>query len=154
MPEAPTVNAPARRKIKQMECIVADVRREAPDTTTLVLFTGNEKLDYKPGHFLTIDPRQFPALERFTGYLEDVKGAKEKPRAYSMASIPDEKYLAITVKEERYQSGQTKYPPLLSPLLVWRTPPGTKMEITGFTGPYTLGAGWTLDQAASVSDPA
>ena len=121
-----------------MECMVADVIQETPDTTTLVLFTGNEKLDYRPGHFLTIDPHQFPALERFTGYLEDVKGHKEKPRAYSLTSAPDEKYLAITVKAELYVSGATKFPPLLSPLLVWRTPRGTRMTITGFTGPYVL----------------
>src|SRR5437773_6579222 len=57
-----------------------------------------------------------------------------------MSSEPHERYIAITVKEERYISGKTKYPPLLSPLLVRRTPPGTRMMITGFTGPYTLNA--------------
>ena len=31
---------------------------------TLVLFTGNDRLDYKAGHFLTIDPHQFEALDR------------------------------------------------------------------------------------------
>src|SRR5438045_5651703 len=104
------------RRIKELEVMVADVIVEAPDTTTLVLFTGNDRLDYKAGHFLTIDPHQFQALERFTAYLEDHKGKKEPPRAYSMASSPDERYLAITIKEERYVSMKTKYPPLLSPL--------------------------------------
>src|SRR5262245_60069330 len=55
-----------------------------------------------------------------------------------MSSAPHERYIAITVKEERYISGTTKYPPLLSPLLVRRTSRGTRMIITGFTGPYTL----------------
>lgn len=118
--------------------MVAETIVETPDTTTLVLFTGNDHLDYKAGHFLTIDPHQFEALERFVGFLEDLKGKKEPARAYSLASAPEEQYLAITVKEERYTSGVTKYPPLLSPLLVKRTTRGMRFSITGFTGPYTL----------------
>ena len=120
--------------------MVSDVIIESPDTATLVLFTGNDRLDYLPGHFLTIRPQQFGALDRFIKYFEDLKGRKEPPRAYSLCSAPHERYLAITVKEERYVSGLTKYPPLLSPLLVWRTPRGTPMEVVGFAGPYTLPA--------------
>ncbi len=55
-----------------------------------------------------------------------------------MSSAPHEKYLAITIKEERYTQGTTKYPPLLSPLLVKRTTRGMRLVVTGFTGPYTL----------------
>ena len=127
-----------RKKIKKLEVMVADVVEDTNETTTLILFTGNDLLDYQPGHFLTIDPHQFEALERWTNYLEDKKGKKEKPRAYSLSSAPDEKYLSITVKEERYSRGRTMYPPLLSPILAKRTPKGTRMVITGFTGPYTL----------------
>jgi ferredoxin-NADP reductase len=130
--------APQRRRIKEMEVMVADAITETPDTTTLVLFTGNDHLDYKAGHFLTIDPHQFASLERFIAYFEDLKGKKEPPRAYSMSSAPHERYLAITVKEERYVSGQTKFPPLLSPLLVKRTVRGMRLTVTGFTGPYVL----------------
>ena len=79
--------------------MVADVIRETPDTTTLVLFTGNERLEYEAGHFLTVDPHQFEGLERFVSFLEDLKGKKEPPRAYSMSSAPHECYIAITVKE-------------------------------------------------------
>lgn len=118
--------------------MVAEVIRETPDTSTLVLFTGNDHLDYLPGHFLTIDPHQFPALERFIEYFEDVKGRREPARAYSLSSSPHEHQLAITVKEEYYISGVTRFPPLLSPLLVWRTQPGTRMQVTGFGGPYVL----------------
>jgi 3-ketosteroid 9alpha-monooxygenase subunit B len=121
-----------------MESMVADVVQETPDTVTLILFTGNERLDYRPGHFLTIDPHQFDGLERFVAFLEDLKGRKEPVRAYSMSSAPHEHYLAVTVKEERYTSGVSRYPPLLSPLLVKRTPRGTRLIITGFTGPYTV----------------
>jgi len=103
-----------------------------------VLFTGNDRLEYQPGHFLTVDPHQFESLQRFTAFLEDLKGKKEPPRAYSMSSAPHEKQLAFTIKEERYASGATKYPPLLSPLLVRRTARGARLVITGFTGPYTL----------------
>ena len=119
--------------------MVADVIVEAPDTTTLVLFTGNDRLEYLAGHFLTIDPHQFESLERFTSFLEDLKGKREPPRAYSMSSAPHERYLAVTVKEERYVSRATKFPPLLSPLLVKRTVRGMRLVVTGFTGPYTLG---------------
>ncbi|MBI3180675.1 MAG: oxidoreductase [Myxococcales bacterium] len=117
--------------------MVADAVRETPDTTTLVLFTGNDKLEYAPGHFCTVDPHQFDALERWTAYLEDLKGRREAPRAYSLSSSPHERYIAITVKEERYQPGATKYPPLLSPLLVRGLHAGRRMVVTGFTGPYT-----------------
>jgi len=89
------------RRIKEMEVMVADVIIETPDTTTLVLFTGNDRLEYLAGHFLTIDPHQFESLERFTSFLEDLKGKREPPRAYSMSSAPHERYLAVTVKEER-----------------------------------------------------
>ena len=127
-----------RKRIRELEVMVADTIPETPDTTTIVFFTGNDRLEYKAGHFLTIDPHEFPQLERFTAYLEDLKGRKEPPRAYSLTSAPHEKHLAITVKEEKYVSGQTKYPPLLSPLLVRRLPRGTRLSITGFTGPYVL----------------
>jgi 3-ketosteroid 9alpha-monooxygenase subunit B len=130
---------PTSRRIKEMEVMVADVIIETPDTTTLVLFTGNDRLEYLAGHFLTIDPHQFEALERFIAFLEDLKGRREPPRAYSMSSAPHERYLAVTVKEERYVSGTTRFPPLLSPLLVKRTLRGMRLVVTGFTGPYTLG---------------
>lgn len=130
--------ATRRRRIRELEVMVAEVVQETSDTTSLVFFTGNDHLEYEAGHFLTIDPHQFKSLDRFTRYLEDMKGKKEPPRAYSMCSAPHEKYLAVTVKEENYVTGQTKYPPLLSPLLVRRVQPGQRMVITGFTGPYVL----------------
>ena len=130
--------AAASRRIKELEVMVADVIVETPDTSTLVFFTGNDRLDYKAGHFLTIDPHQFEALDRFTAFLEYLKGKAEPPRAYSMCSAPHERYLAVTVKEERFVPTVTKYPPLLSPLLVKRTVRGMRLVVTGFTGPYTL----------------
>ncbi len=127
-----------RRRIKELEVMVADVVVETPDTVTLVLFTGNDRLEYKPGHFCTIDPHQFELLRGFTAYLEDAKGKKELPRAYSLASAPHERYVAITIKEEPFVKGTTRYPPLLSPFLVREVKAGRRMAIIGFTGPYTL----------------
>lgn len=146
-PKEERIRKMSRKKIKEMEVMVADIVRETPDTSTLYLFTGNDRLDYKAGHFIQIDPHQFEALGRWTQYLEDLKGTREKPRAYSLASAPHERYLAITVKEERYVSGKTKYPPLLSPVLAHRTPRGTQMQVVGFTGPYTY-----PDDLESVTD--
>ena len=77
-PEEP---APASRRIKELEVMVADVIVETPDTSTLVLFTRNDRLDYKAGHFLAIDPHQFEALDRFTSFLEYPKSRPELPRA-------------------------------------------------------------------------
>jgi 3-ketosteroid 9alpha-monooxygenase subunit B len=127
-----------RRKIRQFETMVYDVIVETPDTVTLVLFSGNEPCDYDAGQFITIDPHQFEDLGRFIAYFEDVKKRKEPVRAYSLCSEPSEKHIAFTVKEEQYVSGQTPYPPLLSPFLVRRVKKGTRMMVTGFTGPYTL----------------
>jgi len=130
--------ATSRRLIKQMEVMIADVVQQTHDTVTLVFFTGNDRLEYRAGHFLTIDPHQFESLDRFTAFLEDLKGRREPARAYSMSSAPHEKRLAVTVKEEPYIKGATKYPPLLSPLLVRGLKQGVRLVVTGFTGPYTL----------------
>src|SRR5258708_5455543 len=126
------------RRIKELEVMVADVIVETSDTATLVLFTGNDRLEYLAGHFLTIDPHQFEALERFTSFLEDLKGKREPPRAYSMCSSPHERYLAVTVKEERYLSAPTKFPPLLSPMLVTPRTRRSRPLLPHPPGPYTL----------------
>jgi 3-ketosteroid 9alpha-monooxygenase subunit B len=70
---------PGRSKIKSLEAMVGDVVKETADTSTLFLFTGNERLDYQPGHFLIVDPHQFESLERFTAFLEDMKVRKSRP---------------------------------------------------------------------------
>lgn len=132
--ESPSV----RRAIKQMDVMVAEVITQTPDTVTIVFFTGNDRLEYRAGHFLTIDPHQFESLERFIAFFEEVKGRREPARAYSMSSAPHEGLLAVTVKEERYVVGVTKYPPLLSPHLVRAIAAGQRMVVTGFSGPYVL----------------
>jgi ferredoxin-NADP reductase len=131
--------APApRRKVRELEAMVADVVVETHDTVTLVLFTGDDRPEYRAGQFCTIDPHQFGELDRWVDYLEEQKGKREPPRAYSLTSAPHERHVAITIKEEPFIRGTTKYPPLLSPLLVRQVPRGTPMRIVGFTGPYAL----------------
>ena len=129
-----------RRRVREIEVEVVHVRRDTPDTTTLFMSAGDEPIAYEAGHFCTIDPHQFGELEHFTAYLEDQKGQREKPRAYSMASAPHEEHLAITIKEDRYESGETPYPPLLSPLLTYYIQEGRRLVISGFTGAYTFPA--------------
>ena len=126
------------RRGKQLEVVVAEVRAEAPDAATLILFTGNERLEHRAGQALTVDPHQFEALHRLIDHLEEAKGCREPPRTYAISSAPLERHLAVTVKEERYVRGRTRYPPLLSPLLVRRTAPGTRLAVTGAAGPYVL----------------
>ncbi len=66
-----------REKIKEPKVMVAEVIPEAHYTGAVVFFTGNDVLNYQPGNFLTIAPQQFPALERWVRYSEDLKGKKE-----------------------------------------------------------------------------
>src|SRR5689334_18947833 len=84
----------ARPRIREFEAIVEEAIRETADTTTLVFFTGSERMEYEAGQFLTIRPHQFPALDRFVKFFEDVKGKREPARAYSMCSAPHDRRLA------------------------------------------------------------
>jgi 3-ketosteroid 9alpha-monooxygenase subunit B len=129
---------PRRRKVRKIQAVVAEVRDETHDAASLLLDIGVEEHDYKAGQFITIDPHQFGFLEQVIAYLEEAKGGREKPRAYSMGSAPHEPHILITVKEERFWPGESKYPPVLSPPLSRHCPPGTKLTISGFAGPYSL----------------
>jgi ferredoxin-NADP reductase len=114
---------------------VAELIVETRDTVTLV-FDGPSH-EYRAGQWLTIDPHQFPSLLRFVQLMELLKGRKEPPRAYSLASAPHEP-LAITIKEETWTPGQQAYPTILSPYLVHDVRVGMEMRISGFSGPYHL----------------
>ena len=133
-----TETASPRRKVREIEAVVAEVRDETHDTASLFLDIGAQPHDYKPGQFITVNPHQFAFLEQTIAYLEQIKGGKEKPRAYSMGSAPHESNILITIKEERFWPGESKYPPVLSPSLTRTCPPGTPVVIRGFTGAYTL----------------
>ena len=100
---------------------MADVVQETADTVTLLLDAGDDPRDYKAGQYVSIDPHQFPAIEGYAAFFEDNKGRKEPPRAYSMVSTPDERYLAITVKEELYEQAGDEVP--AAAVAVPRPPP-------------------------------
>lgn len=125
-------------RIAHIPVTVADIVQETADTVTLLLDAGDYPRSYKAGQYVSIDPHQFPAIAGYAAFLEEGKGRKEPPRAYSMVSTPDEPYLAITVKEEYFEHGKTKYPPLLSPYLVHHPLKGAKLEVTGYAGGYVL----------------
>ncbi len=129
---------PAPTRITTYDTVVLESIVETPDTRTLVLDTGSAPLRWRAGQYLSIDPHQYAGLQSFVGYLEQEKGRREVPRAYSMCSAPHEPHLAVTVKEEVFERGKTKYPPLLSGLLVHHVRAGDRMIVTGFAGGYVL----------------
>ncbi|MFP2910389.1 oxidoreductase [Pyxidicoccus sp. 3LFB2] len=126
------------RKPVEYEVTVARVRMDTHDTATLFLDFGGPPPEYKAGQFLNIDPHQFPALGRLSAYLQEQKGRKEPQRSYSLASAPHEPLVAITVKDEEFIPGLTRYPPLLSPFLVHGRLTGARLKVMGFMGPYVL----------------
>ena len=77
-----TGTAGPRRKVRQIEAVVAEMRDETHDTASLFLDIGAQPHDYKAGQFITVNPHQFAFLEQTIAYLEQIKGGKEKPRAY------------------------------------------------------------------------
>ncbi len=128
----------ARNRPREYEVTVTEVRLETHDTATLYLDFGPERPEYRAGQFINIDPHQFPALGRLAAYLQEHKARKEPARSYSMASAPHEPLVSITVKDEDYIPGFTRYPPLLSPYLVHGRLTGARIKVLGFMGPYVL----------------
>jgi len=128
---------PARTPaITRFDALIAEVVVETPDTITAFLDLG-QRVTYRAGQYVSIDPHQFPALGSMTRYLEHLKGRHEPPRAYSMSSAPHEPYVAITIKEEVYD-GVMEYPPLISGFLVHQLRTGDRIVVTGFAGAYVL----------------
>lgn len=134
------LEAPRRvaQRPREYEVTVAEVHLETHDTATLHLDFGPERPSYRAGQFLNLDPHQFRALARLTAYLQEQKGRKEPARSYSLASAPHEPYVSITVKDEEFVPGLTRYPPLLSPHLVHGRLAGTRLRVQGFMGVYVL----------------
>ena len=134
----PPVTAPVRKKPVEYEATVTQVRHETHDTATLFLDFGGAPVEYKAGQFINIDPHQFPALRTLAAYLQEQKGRRELFRSYSMSSAPHEPQVAITVKDEEFIPGITKYPALLAPYLIHGRLPGARIKVQGFMGPYNL----------------
>lgn len=139
----PAAKAPPKKAkkpaIRMWDVEVVEVVWETHDTVTLYLAKAEddgEPWEYKAGQFCTVRPHELPALAELVAYFEEVKGKREPARAYSLATAPHEPHVGITIKVEHYEPGETKYPPLMSPLLVYSTPVGTRFKIQGFGGPY------------------
>lgn len=133
------MSGPRVRRMETFDSVVLQSIVETPDTRTLVLDATVPPDAYEAGQYVSIDPHQFIALRSFIAYLEQEKGRREPPRAYSMSSAPREPKLAITIKEEVFEPGRTKYPPLVSGLLVHQIRPGDRLVVRGFAGGYVLG---------------
>lgn len=125
-------------RMTTFDTVVLESIVETADTRTLVLDTGGERLPWRAGQYVSIDPHQFRGLGSFVRYLEEQKGRKEAPRAYSMSSAPHEPYLAVTIKEEVFEAGKTKYPPLISGYLVHQVRAGDSLTVRGFAGAYVF----------------
>lgn len=128
---------PAPRPLKKISSTCVDVVRNTHDTVTLSFDVGGQP-EYTAGQFISIDPKQFPELNRLIAYFEHKKGKKEKHRAYSMSSAPFEPYVSITVKAEGFDPEHDAYPPLLSPFLASEGMKGRKVQFIGYTGAYVL----------------
>ena len=107
---------------------IQEVRKET-DEAVSILFQypegHKEKLHFKPGQYVTV---------------RWMDGAKELRRSYSISSVPDDPYLAITVKE--VEGGK------VSPLLCRQLKPGDTLEILPPEGRFTADFG--QDQKRSI----
>lgn len=100
---------------------IKDIRRETEDAVSILFDnTGElkEKLAYKPGQYITI---------------KWMDGSKELRRSYSISSIPDDPYLAVTVKE--VEGGK------VSPILCKKVKAGDTLEIMPPEGRFTADFG-------------
>jgi 3-ketosteroid 9alpha-monooxygenase subunit B len=129
---------PVAPRMATFDTVVLESIVETADTRTLLLDPGAEVRPWRAGQYLSIDPHQFPGLQSVIAYLEQMKGRREAPRAYSMKSTPDEPHLAVTVKEEVFAAEKMKYPPLISGFLVHQVRAGDRVNVRGFAGAYLL----------------
>ena len=97
--------------------IIKEVRQETSEAVSILLqYPDNQKdkLHYKPGQYITVKWQD---------------NGKEIRRSYSISSIPEDPFLAITVKE--VQGGK------ISPLLCRQLKPGDTLDILPPEGRFT-----------------
>ncbi|MDZ4748054.1 MAG: ferredoxin--NADP reductase [Saprospiraceae bacterium] len=96
---------------------IKEVRKETEDAVSILFEQPEEykeRLQYRPGQYITI---------------KWMDGDKELRRSYSISSVPDDPYLAITVKE--VEGGK------ISPLLCRQLKPGDYLEMMPPEGRFT-----------------
>lgn len=126
------------KKIRTIRGVIVSAVQETADTWTLNIFVGEHNKEYRAGQFISISPHQFPELIDLVKFLEYKKGKSEPVRAYSLTSAPYEKYVAITIKPERYEPHPNSYPPLLSPILASNILVGREIDFLGYAGGYVV----------------
>lgn len=127
----------ARARTSTFTALVMESLVETIDARTLILDL-RARASYYAGQYVTIDPHQFEGLGVVVEGLEQAKGRREAPRAYSVSSAPHEPHVAVTIKREVYDAGQTRYPPLLSGFLLHHLRAGDPVVVRGFLGTYIL----------------
>ncbi|MDQ3015958.1 MAG: ferredoxin--NADP reductase [Bacteroidota bacterium] len=97
--------------------VVKEIQQETSEAVSILLEypkDQTDKLDFKPGQYITV---------------KWMDGEKEFRRSYSLSSVPDDPYLAITIKE--VSGGQ------ISPLLARKLKAGDILEILPPEGRFT-----------------
>lgn len=130
--------ASIKKKIRHIKGVVVKAQQETPDTWTLFILVSESDKDYRAGQFISIGPHQFSELADLVRFFEYQKGKREMVRAYSLASAPHEKHLAITIKPEAYEPRPNSFPPLLSPFLASDMLKGREIEFLGYAGAYVM----------------
>ena len=106
-----------------MPMAIREVRKETEEAVSILFDYPDElreKFQYKPGQYITV---------------KWMDGDKELRRSYSISSIPDDPYLAITIKE--VEGGK------ISPLLCRSLKPGDILDLMPPEGRFTADFGQT-----------
>jgi len=126
------------QKIRTITGKVVKAQQETYDSWTLFIEVASADKVCSPGQFLSIDPHQFNELADQIALFERLKGKKEPVRAYSVTSIPEDDYVAITIKPEPDKEFDDSYPPLLSNLLASNQLVGRHIQFKGYAGAHVL----------------
>jgi ferredoxin-NADP reductase len=113
-----------------METTLSAVLPQTPSAATLRLDLGGAAFPYRPGQYVTLDPRQFEALAPAIAAREAERGKREGLAYFSLSSDGlDPASIEITVKD----AGG-----VLAPFLVREARPGLKVSVGAAAGGYVL----------------
>ncbi len=116
----------------EVATVVREVRPETDRAATLRLDLGGAPFPYRPGQYVTIDPRQFGALAGAIREREARRGWPEGPACFALSSDgTDPGTLEITLKD----SGTGA---LLAPWLLREARAGLGIAVAGPGGRYCL----------------
>jgi ferredoxin-NADP reductase len=111
---------------------ILEVRPETADASTLAMRVTSSEFRYRPGQWITVDPRQFPEIASALRERAERRGKPEGPGYFAIASDTLRPgYLEITVKASERPGGSP-----LSGHLARGLRPGSKVAIEGPGGRY------------------